>query len=87
MFKVLNHVESDAGGITPLHLGLFYIADTDTALENLFVTLVTPPNNGDLIKVIEGRDVEVTAGVNVSVADLMVGKVRFRHHTGNSLKG
>jgi hypothetical protein len=87
VFIVLNHVEVEDGGIVPLHLGLFYISDTDTAIENLFVVIVTSPTNGDLVKVIEGRDVEVKAGLNISVADLMMGKVRFRHHAGKAFKG
>ncbi|XP_053388167.1 extracellular matrix organizing protein FRAS1-like isoform X2 [Mercenaria mercenaria] len=87
VFKVLNHVQVEDGGITPLHLGLFYISDTDTDLENLYVVMVTSPTNGNLVKVIEGKDVEVTVGVNVSVADLMMGKVRFRHHAGKAFKG
>lgn len=66
---------------------MFYISDSDTVIENLFVVMVTPPANGDVVKVTEGKDMEVTAGMNVSVADLMHGKVRFRHHSGKSFKG
>ena len=45
------------------------------------------PTNGDLLKVIDGKDIEVKDGMNVSVADLMNGKVRFRHHAGKAFKG
>ena len=87
VFKVLNHVEVEDGSIIPLHLGLFYIADPDTAIDNLFVVIVMSPTNGDLLKVIDGKDIEVKDGMNVSVADLMNGKVRFRHHAGKAFKG
>ncbi|KAL4240403.1 Extracellular matrix protein fras1 [Mactra antiquata] len=87
MFKVLNHVKVTDGDIIPLHLGLFYISDPDTVTENLYITLSVPPGNGDIIVAVDGKDIEVKVGENITVSDLIEGKVRFRHRVGQSIKG
>ncbi|KAH3869870.1 hypothetical protein DPMN_033043, partial [Dreissena polymorpha] len=87
VFKVLNHVEVPDGELGPILLSMFYISDPDTSPESLTITVVTTPLNGDLIKVIKGQDVKVKAGDNVTVSDMLLGKLWFKHKAGKSERG
>lgn len=87
MFKVLHHVQVNDGEVTPLHLAMFYISDPDTVTKNLYMTFVILPTNGDIVVAVDGKDTLVKASGNVTLSDLIEGKVRFRHHAGKSFKG
>ena len=66
---------------------MFYISDPDTSAESLTITVVTTPVNGDLVKVIKGQDVKIKAGDNVTVSDMLLGKLWFKHKAGKSERG
>ncbi|WAQ95604.1 FRAS1-like protein [Mya arenaria] len=87
ILKVLNHIEVPDGEIATVDFGLFFVSDPDTPTEDLIVTIVTLPSNGDLVMATEGHDLEIKAGENMTVGEIMEGRLRFRHHAGHSDKG
>lgn len=86
-FKVLNHIEVPNGGIATIEPTMFYISDPDTILEELLITLVTAPTNGVIVKVTDGLDAEVKVGDNVTIDDVINGKVMFFHEVGKLKRG
>ena len=86
-FQVLHHIQVNAGELTPLELGMFYISDPDTPTDNLYVIVEKLPGNGNLLKVIDGVDVVLKKGDNFTLMDIMGGKVRFLHRKHQGEKG
>ena len=87
ILKVLNHIEVPDGDIRTVDYNNFYISGPDTPTENLFLSILDLPANGDLIKVSQGHDLVMKVGDNVTVSEVMDGKLRFRHHVGYVDKG
>ena len=66
---------------------MFYISDPDTSPDKLYVVIEKVPGNGNLIKAVDGVDVNLKKGDNFTLTDIMAEKVRFLHRKHQGKKG
>ncbi|XP_038060993.1 extracellular matrix protein FRAS1-like [Patiria miniata] len=80
-------LNSEIGGTTVLDTSFFTAYDPDTASADLTFVLMSPPTNGELIKIDRGVDVTLNAGDFFTFPELEQGSVRFVHDRRQQLMG
>jgi len=62
-------------------------SDKDTPFEKLKFRIIKPPANGNLIKVVDGKDNLMLANAVFSPKELIEGRIRFHHDALKPLEG
>ncbi|XP_015220286.2 extracellular matrix organizing protein FRAS1 [Lepisosteus oculatus] len=75
------------GGTKQLDFSFMSVRDPDTSIENLIFQLVQPPNNGRLIKKINGKEFKLNREDTFTFTDLIENTVRFIHAKDKSKNG
>lgn len=84
---VNGSITTEIGGTQVLNPSFFTAYDTDTSNYDLIFIVVSPPNNGQLLKIQRGVDTILRAKDRFSYEDLLMGSVRFVHNAKKELTG
>ena len=80
---ILAHTE----GYTTVTPDMLTTSDRDTPFEKLKFRIIAPPANGDLVKIVNGRDTIMLANAMFSSTELLEGRIRFHHDADKPLAG
>ena len=84
---VNGSITSDIGGTTIIDTSFLTAYDPDTDTENLNFIVLSPPTNGELIKIVRGQDVILQAGDSFTFEQLEEDCIRFIHNSKSELLG
>ncbi|XP_053317651.1 extracellular matrix organizing protein FRAS1 [Spea bombifrons] len=87
MLLVNGSVTVGIGEDTPLDLTLMNVQDQDTEYTSLAFHVVSPPNNGRLVKMLHGKEIPLNKDSQFSWEDLKENRVRFKHSKEKSRNG
>ncbi|XP_038647741.1 extracellular matrix protein FRAS1 [Scyliorhinus canicula] len=82
-----SSVNVNIGGSQVLNTTFLSIYDADTPIENLILHIVTPPDNGKLIKMVKGNQIHLQKGDSFTVQELRKHNVLFIHDKEKSRSG
>ncbi len=84
---VNGSITSDIGGTTIIDTSFLTAFDPDTDADNLLFVVLSPPTNGELIKIERGQDVIMQVGDSFTYEQLDDDSIRFIHNPKSKLLG
>lgn len=84
---VNGSITTGIGGIQVLDTSFFTAFDPDTSNSNLLFILISPPTNGELVKIDRGNSVVMEARDTFTYPELLAGEVRYTHNAKSTLHG
>ena len=82
-----NTILAHTGGYTTITHNMLMTSDKDTPFEKLKFRIIKPPANGNLMKIVDGKDNLMLANAMFSPKELMDGRIRFHHDAYKPLAG
>ena len=82
-----NTILAHTGGYSTITQDMLMTSDKDTPFDKLKFRIIKPPANGNLMKVVDGKDDIMLANAVFSPKELIEGRIRFHHDALKPLEG